>query len=199
MLHITVIANEKKKRKKKYRVGWGEEMQKKKGTLGASGGKKEKGKEMREVWEDGWSCGKREGGIRNWSGERMRGGRFWHTGSLRVFSFSSVLLFFLVCDTDSRGKCPKTVDEKGNPIKLRLHLLSVHLTSSVIFQLKPPGPDRSGPTHVNTNLWKTLGSVAARKKPTNCPVFSRLNTASCVRFSVRCSTHVWIWNACGGG
>lgn len=45
----------------------------------------------------------------------------------------------------------KAEDQKGNPIKLGLHLSSVHLTSSVIVQPKPPGADRNSPTHVNTN------------------------------------------------
>lgn len=181
MLHITVIANEKKKKN----TGWGgvKKCRKKRGLWGLA--------EERKKKERKWGrCERMDGAVERGKVESgIDRGKEWEeyvfdTPAPWGFSLSLQFcwVFLCVCDTESRGKWPKTVDEKGNPIKLRLHVLSVHLTSSVIFQFKPPGPDRSGPTHVNTNLWKTLGSVAARKKPTNCPVFSRLNTVSCVRF-----------------
>lgn len=123
--------------------------------------KRREGKEMRQVFEDGWSRGKRKDGIRNRSGKRRRSALRGHrcVPSLALFLLSSA-----VCARHSSppfsgesalgGKVralAKAEDQKGNPIKLGLHLSSVHLTSSVIVQPKPPGADRNSPTHVNTN------------------------------------------------
>lgn len=167
MLHITVIANEEKKKLKleEKKIQGGVEVKncREYRTLGANRGG--------GVLEDGWSFEKRK----NWSAERRRVLQ-WHTGSLRYtpsLPISSVLLFLwhsLLSAhwADLEGKSErwaKTVDLKGNPIKRSLHLSSVHLTSSVIFQPKPPGADRNRPSHVNTNASLRRHSIVIKRHP----------------------------------
>lgn len=93
MLHITVIANEKKKRKK-TQGGVGVKKCIGKGLWGlVEERKRREGKEMREVFEDGWSRGKRKDGIRNRSGKRRRSALRGHrcVPSLALFLLGSAV------------------------------------------------------------------------------------------------------------
>lgn len=153
------------KKKKEKNTGWGggEEMHRQ-GTLGASGGKKEEGRKGNE--------GGVRGRMESWKEERrnqesIREKKEKRTSWTPLCSLSRSLSPRLcrLCATlfppppfsgqsALGGKVralTKAEDQKGNPIKLGLHLSSVHLTSSVIVQPKPPGADRNSPTHVNTN------------------------------------------------
>lgn len=153
------------KKKKEKNTGWGggEEMHRQ-GTLGASGGKKEEGRKGNE--------GGVRGRMESWKEERrnqesIREKKEKRTSWTPLCSLSRSLSPRLcrLCATlfppppfsgqsALGGKVralTKAEDQKGNPIKLGLHLSFVHLTSSVIVQPKPPGADRNSPTHVNTN------------------------------------------------
>lgn len=154
------------KKKKEKNTGWGggEEMHRQ-GTLGASGGKKEEGRKGNE--------GGVRGRMESWKEERrnqesIREKKEKRTSWTPLCSLSRSLSPQLchLCATLFPPPPPfsgesalggkvralaKAEDQKGNPIKLGLHLSSVHLTSSVIVQPKPPGADRNSPTHVNTN------------------------------------------------